>query len=199
MSSPDNVPHDPYSDLDRVDFNDGGLPNAPPVDPVPDTSQQSTPTNTPVVVKPPGSVLNNPVSPTDTTLPAKPSVVKSNVMTSQNAANIEAMIIAMFPQLPPEQQQIIIAQYIERLTKSNDIKTEKESFQLERDKKVLKIQTWAIIGIVVFLILLIATIVGVFLYLSLKKGVLAESGIISGLATTLKEVMKIIFTMASSG
>lgn len=196
--------HDPYSELDRIDFKDGGHPGNPPANPnevgsagrvtagipYPGSNDTSSSSNTS------GDLLGG----MSDIIVNKPSAIaRPNKSGTSATADVEAFILSTFPQLSREQQQLIIAQYIERLTKANDIKNEKEAFDLNKQKKLLNFQTWTAVIIIACILIFAATFIGIFVYISLENGVLAESGVFNGIAGTLKEVIKIIFTALISG
>lgn len=70
----------------------------------------------------------------------------------------------------------------------------KAQHELWKDKELFSIKKYGTISFLSLAILGIIIFLGVFVYITLKQGVLDENGILSGLLTSVQEVLRILFT-----
>lgn len=70
----------------------------------------------------------------------------------------------------------------------------KAKHELWKDKELFSIKKWGSIGFLTLAIIGIIAFLGVFIYITLKQGVLDDNGILSGLLTSVQEVLRILFT-----
>jgi hypothetical protein len=75
-----------------------------------------------------------------------------------------------------------------------------EKHKIHKDNKIFKLKFWGSAVMIGLAIIAILSVIGLFVYMSLQKGVLDENGILTGIMSTLQEVLRILFTdpMSSS-
>lgn len=108
---------------------------------------------------------------------------------------MEQMIVDEFNSLAPRQRFNIISGYVfnKRDIDKDEVSNETARFELERQKKLLVMKTFLTQAGLIIGVVLAVVLIGVFCYIVLKKGTLSESGIVSGILSTLVEAIKIIF------
>lgn len=72
-----------------------------------------------------------------------------------------------------------------------------EKYKIWKDKEFVGIKKWLTIALSTILLISIVGFVGVFLYFSLKGGVLDSDGLFNGVLTTIQEVFRVLFTSPS--
>ena len=70
----------------------------------------------------------------------------------------------------------------------------REKNQISRDNLQFKLKFWIITIVIGLLIIASIIVMGLFTYTSLDKGLLDENGTFTGIVSTLKEVLQIVFT-----
>lgn len=73
-----------------------------------------------------------------------------------------------------------------------------ERINISKDNKLFKLKFYGLTGLIGIVILTAVAVIGIFLYLSLDKGVLDENGVLSGILNTLTEAIKILFSDPTS-
>lgn len=70
----------------------------------------------------------------------------------------------------------------------------KAKHELWKDKELFSIKKYGSIGFLALVGIAIVVFFGLFVYTTLKQGVLDENGILTGLLTSVQEVLRILFT-----
>lgn len=109
---------------------------------------------------------------------------------------MDELVHQSFMGMDKRQQLSIINGFIlthgKDITKNLDL--QKSEFELEKDKRMFELKTLFAKVVGGSLILMALALVGVFVYVALKQGILADGGVIVGLFNTIQEVFKVIFT-----
>lgn len=73
----------------------------------------------------------------------------------------------------------------------------RERHQISRDNLQFKLKFWGSTAVIVVLIVAVLVILGLFTYFSLDKGLLDENGTLTGIMSTLKEVIGLLLSSST--
>lgn len=98
-------------------------------------------------------------------------------------------LLTTFPELTESEQQVIL----NALTKVQRKEDEAASIRQFKEVQMFKLKTWAIRVVLLVLLFLAVLYVSVFLFLSMRNGILSDATVLTSLFDTAKEVLKLIF------
>ena len=98
-------------------------------------------------------------------------------------------LLTTFPELTESEQQVIL----NALTKVQRKEDEAARIRQFKEVQMFKLKTWAIRVVLLVLLFLAVLFVSVFLFLSMRNGILSDATVLTSLFDTAKEVLKLIF------
>lgn len=98
-------------------------------------------------------------------------------------------LLTTFPELTESEQQVIL----NALTKVQREEDEAARIRQFKEVQMFKLKTWAIRVVLLVLLFLAVLFVSVFLFLSMRNGILSDATVLTSLFDTAKEVLKLIF------
>lgn len=86
------------------------------------------------------------------------------------------------------------------LTNIEDLspRTIRERLDIGKENKLFKLKFYGLTGLLVVTAIIAVVVIGLFMYISLDKGVLDDNGVVTGVLSTLQEVFRILFTDPTS-
>lgn len=115
--------------------------------------------------------------------------------TDINDVDFNELMLRGFDNLTFEEQKFILRTlFLPKQTDPKELEHQKNIFGLEKDKTLFKAKLIAFWLVLTCVLLFAISFAGVFIYITLKQGVLTNDGVITGLFGTIVEVLKILFT-----
>lgn len=106
------------------------------------------------------------------------------------------ILLTRFDQLDPVDQQHVLRTLLLNQKDNTPAKTiaeQTEEFALEKEKTLFRNRLYALWIVLGSFMLFAFIFAGIFVYITLKNGVLNNDGVITGLFNTIVEVLKILF------
>lgn len=143
------------------------------------------------------------------TAPYQPEPVQTPETLGFNPTNISPLLIDNkqvyfqgFLSLTDEDKAKVLLGFLMNSTKApelnnlepENVESTKAKHELWKDKELFGIKKYGTITFLAVAVIGIIAFLGVFIYITLKQGVLDENGILSGLLTSVQEVLRILFT-----
>ena len=116
--------------------------------------------------------------------------ITSSASVSVNGQSVSIRdLLTTFPELTESEQQVIL----NALTKVQRKEDEAARIRQFKEVQMFKLKTWAIRVVLLVLLFLAVLFVSVFLFLSMRNGILSDATVLTSLFDTAKEVLKLIF------
>lgn len=116
--------------------------------------------------------------------------ITSSASVSVNGQSVSIRdLLTTFPELTESEQQVIL----NALTKVQRKEDEAARIRQFKEVQMFKLKTWAIRVVLLVLLFLAVLFVSVFLFLSMRNGILSDAIVLTSLFDTAKEVLKLIF------
>lgn len=106
------------------------------------------------------------------------------------------ILLTGFDKLNPVDQQHVLRTLLlnqKDTTPQKTIAEQTEEFGLEKEITIFRTRIYAFWTVLGFFMLFAIVFAGIFVYITLKNGVLNNDGVITGLFNTIVEVLKVIF------
>lgn len=106
------------------------------------------------------------------------------------------LLLTGFDKLDPADQQHVLRTLLlnqKDNTPGKTIAEQTEEFGLEKEKTLFRTRLYAFWLVLGIFMLFAISFAGIFVYITLKNGVLSNDGVITGLFNTIVEVLKVIF------